>query len=76
MEVYQIMRGIESLDCQNLFLTIEESKNRGHSFKVSGGRFKSDPWYKFCIFEQMAHSAYIYENYNLITVSSLRRAEL
>ena len=36
IEVYKIMRGIDQLDSQYLFPKVEESKTRGHRFKVRG----------------------------------------
>ena len=41
VEVYKIMRGIDQLDNQYLFLKIGESKTEGYRFKVRGERYKS-----------------------------------
>ena len=40
IEVYKLMRGIDQLDSQYLFPKVEESKTRGHRFKVGGERYK------------------------------------
>eukprot|EP00061_Rhincodon_typus_P009105 g32324.t1 len=47
VEVYKIMRCIDRVDGQNLFLRAEMSKPREHAFKARGGKFKGDVRGKF-----------------------------
>lgn len=48
---FKIVRGINGVDCQNLFPRMEKSKTRGHNFRVKGAKFKDDLLGKF-LFEQ------------------------
>ena len=40
IEVYKIMRGIDRVDSQKLFLRVQVSITRGHRLEVRGARFK------------------------------------
>lgn len=41
---------IRGIDGQDLSPSVEVSRNRGHSFKVKGARFKGDVWCRFFFF--------------------------
>lgn len=43
MEVSKIMKGIDRVDCKNLFPTSEVDQTRGHRFRVKGKRCRGDP---------------------------------
>ena len=45
--IYKIMRGIDRMGSQRLFLRVEMSVTRGHRFKVRVGKFKGDVWGRF-----------------------------
>ena len=48
IEVYKIMRGMDRVDSQEHFPSVEESITWGHRFKLRGARFKGDVRGKFC----------------------------
>ena len=47
IEVYKIMKGMDRVDSQELFPSVEESITWGHSLKLREARFKGDVRDKF-----------------------------